>query len=367
MTDAIQDQKERLRQKQQHKQVTRKKPRRKLFTKNTRPQSYNAHKKHVISSMITSRLSIGLLSLIIGIGGTLHYTSLSTEDSLDGVATGDTQKESIGRVIDNTVIFPEPPSPQKDTLPNAHIGAHNINSTPQDSLAIGDSTVSWGDGTRIATVPNTTCGIERGTWAHQLGIDNIGCAGKTTKEIKGIITKNTKIIKEKKFFYITAGSNDIRSKDTSGLDKGIDTIVSTITTINPQARIIFVGYLPAYIDKTCMGVKDRNSTRRLHDYHKKANYAMKDAAIRYNSSFIDVFHEPYQPCSKDTFIKTPRSTAQGHPWHTTTAGHSIIAGRISSYTFNEESKKIFNAKNSGREMDDRRKPSGKHLLEDNRK
>ena len=259
------------------------------------------------------------------------------EDSLSREAVGDGNKEQpttkpkhSKRVVSNDSIYPNPPEAALDILPPAHVwGGSPMEVRKSTSLAVGDSTVSWSNGDKIDN-PIVSCGVEKDTWADMLGMGNIACPGKTIDEITRIIINKKDVVKKSETLFITAGSNDIRGSDISNLDNGLEKLIGTIKSINPKARIIFVGYLPAYIDKACMSMADRNAARKLHSYHRKANYAMQDAALRHKLTYVDVFHSPNKVCVGDkSYVRIPQHHTKGAKWHTTKQGHRHISDVIS--------------------------------------
>lgn len=290
-------------------------------------------KKKGVPSRKKKLMMVSILCIIfMGIAIVLYYsyTNTSVEDNLDPFATGDTAGKSSGKVVDNDNIFLDPPDGDEDTFAPAHVDVNAPQHLDMTSpVALGDSTVAWSDNHKITHTPFTECDTEYNTWADKIHALNMGCAGKQSQEIADIARNNSSLIAHASTIFVTAGSNDIKHNDAKGVDKGIDNIVSTITEINPKAHIVFVGYLPIYINNECMKVKDRNSVRRLYSYHKKANYAMKDAALRHKFTYIDMFHTPYDACSDDTLISAPKSPGKyEHLWHTTPRGHDIIAQEI---------------------------------------
>ena len=259
---------------------------------------------------------------------------IQQQDNLDPRAVGLDSREVGGKVHDepeNKKVFPNPPSPEEDTLSPSNVGKRGMEVDPKTSLAIGDSTVAWANKEKIDNTISG-CDNEKNTWADDLNIKTLACPGYTTRQIAQLIKEHKKEIKEAKTIFLTAGSNDIRGDKVGDLDYGVEDIVSTIQDINPKSYIIFVGYLPIYIDDACMDVKDRNSARRLYDFHRKANYALQDAALRHNYSYIDVFHSPFEVCNKNhAYVRIPRHGTPGAWWHTTEEGHKKVTQSINSF------------------------------------
>ena len=254
------------------------------------------------------------------------FSASKQQDNLDASAAGGHDD----RIASNQ-IFPDPPAPKEDTLDPAHVGVVDHYIDPNKSMAIGDSTVAWANGEKKSS-SLSGCGNELGTWPEQTGMHSLSCAGMTTREIASLVEKNKEKLDDIDTFFITAGSNDIRGDKVGDLDRGIEYLLDTITDIRPEAEVIFVGYLPAYLDQGCMSTKDRNSARRLYDYHRKANYAMQDSALRHGLGYIDVFHSPYRVCdSEQAFVRIPSHNTPGAKWHTTQAGHTRIAEGIKQY------------------------------------
>lgn len=259
---------------------------------------------------------------------------IQQQDNLDPRAVGLDSREVGGKVHDepeNKKVFPNPPSPEEDTLSPSNVGQRGMEVDPKTSLAIGDSTVAWANKEKIDNTISG-CDNEKNTWADDLNIKTLACPGYTTRQIAQLIKEHKKEVKEAKTIFLTAGSNDIRGDKVGDLDYGVEDIVSTIQDINPKSHIIFVGYLPVYIDDVCMDTKDRNSARRLYDFHRKANYALQDAALRHNYSYIDVFHSPFEVCNKDhAYVRIPRHGTPGAWWHTTEEGHKKVTQSINSF------------------------------------
>lgn len=254
-------------------------------------------------------------------------SNFRSQDNLDTTAVGKTSDEEPG----NNKTFPNPPLPEEDTLRPAHVGMPGLEVDPKRAVAVGDSTVAWADGKKSPR-SLSGCDVDRNTWSDGIGVKNLSCAGATTREISAMIREHSEVIRDSDTVFVTAGSNDIRGDKVGDLDNGIEELLASIEEINPEARVVFVGYLPVYIDDACMDIKDRNSARRLYDYHRKANYAMQDAALRNGMYYIDVFHSPFPVCDKNNaYVRIPRHQTQGILWHTTEAGHRKIAEDINGF------------------------------------
>lgn len=280
--------------------------------------------------IITSKFGVSVITALTVSSLFLAHNKaedIQQQDNLDPRAVG-------GKTYDepeNKKVFPNPPSPEEDTLSPSNVGKRGMEIDPQTSLAIGDSTVAWANNEKIDNTISG-CDNEKGTWADELHIKTLSCPGYTTRQIARLIKDHKKEIKESNTIFLTAGSNDIRGDKVGDLDYGVEDMVSTIQDINPRAHIIFVGYLPIYIDDACMNIKDRNSARRLYDFHRKANYALQDAALRHNYSYIDVFHSPFEVCNKEhAYVRIPRHETPGAWWHTTKEGHKKIVQSINSF------------------------------------
>lgn len=254
-------------------------------------------------------------------------SNFKTQDNLNETAVGTKPKEEPV----NNKIFPNPPSPDEDTLRPANVGFPGMEVNPKKAVAVGDSTVAWANGDKVPQ-SLSGCNSDRNTWPDVIGIKNLSCAGATTQEISDMIKQHGDVIKDSDTIFATSGSNDIRGDKVGDLDSRLEELIETIKDINPEAEIVFVGYLPAYIDHACMDIKDRNSARRLYDYHRKANYAMQDAALRNGMYYIDVFHSPFTVCDKDNaYVRIPEHKTEGALWHTTETGHKKVAEDIEKF------------------------------------
>lgn len=287
-----------------------------------RSQRKTRVKKIFSSPIATSFITAVCVSSLFA--GYIGYTELSQKDNLNSTAAGNsTQQHS------NDKVYPNPPSPDKDTLRPAHVHP-DIAVNKRRAVAIGDSTVAWSDGEKLGQSLGG-CETEKATWADNINIKNMSCPGMTTRDITEMIRTHSDVIRDAETLFITAGSNDVRGDEVGGLDAGIEMILATVKDINPQAHIIFIGYLPVYLDASCMDIKDRNSARRLYDFHRKANYAMQDAALRNSLTYIDVLHSPFDVCNPNTsYVRIPRHNTEGATWHTTSQGHRKISDTINS-------------------------------------
>ena len=288
------------------------------------------HKGHRIKNILTSRLSISIataLTVSLIFIGFDKAGDISQQDNLDPSAAG----EKTHSIIENKKTFPNPPSPEEDTLGPSNVGEGVKDVDKKSSLAIGDSTIAWANGQRIDNTLSG-CSNEKGTWADNLKIKTLACPGYTTRDIAHLIRKHPSDIEKAHTIFLTAGSNDIRGDKVGDLDYGVEEIIESLDDINPKTNIILIGYLPIYVDKACMNIKDRNSARRLYDYHRKANYALQDAALRHNLSYIDNFHSPFNVCDKNhSYIRLPRHNTPGANWHTTEEGHEKIEQSINNF------------------------------------
>lgn len=298
--------------------------------------SHSPKKKHVAFQLAsakrfaTSRFGVAMITAVAVSSMFMIEDAVAnfrTQDNLDATAVGTVQESEPG----NNKVFPNPPNPDEDTMRPANVGLPGMKVNPQRSVAVGDSTVAWASGKKV-TKSLSGCDVDTRTWSDLIGMKNLSCPGATTQEISNMIKQHADIIKGSDTVFVTAGSNDIRGDKVGDLDNSLEELVKTIGTLNPKAQVVFVGYLPAYIDDACMDIKDRNSARRLYDYHRKANYAMQDAALRHAMHYIDVFHSPFEVCDKDNaYVRIPRHQAPGVVWHTTESGHKKIAADIEKF------------------------------------
>lgn len=302
-------------------------------------KKYRSSPKKKIMAILVS------LAMMGGLGVGIYHTQNNgapdgnteatvAHDKEDSIPLGDADADEIviddktpqGKIRSNEFIYPNPPNPASDLLSPADV---NIPQTPLNLAtisAVGDSTVALGDGAWVDG-PTMPCHIDRETWAEKIGASNHGCSGKTTSQIVDLLNQHPDSIADATTVFVTAGSNDARSNQYNKMDKGMESIVSTIKKINSDAAIVFVGYLPVFIYNKCMDMAKENAARRLHHFHTIANHSMMDSAIRNNLTYIDMSQAAYNICSSQSFVRLPHTT-RGVDWHTTPAGHDYIAGRI---------------------------------------
>lgn len=226
--------------------------------------------------------------------------------------------------------YPAPPDPKKDLLEPAHVlGSQKIVIDQRRSVVVGDSTVAYGDGVKTRD-DGFGCRVEKGTWAGFLGVRNYGCAGIASGRLLQKISEKKKLFDGVDTVFITVGSNDVRRGEDTSMEGNMGKIVMKLREFNPQMNIVFVGYLPSFVDGKCMGDRERKASSRLNFFHKMADMGMKNAALREGAHFVDLSQLKYEVCSKGSFIRLPGSGA-GASWHTSVAGHEYVADAVRKF------------------------------------
>lgn len=201
------------------------------------------------------------------------------------------------------------------------------------TIAFGDSTMSLSEGDPIEQEklsPYNPCHVETPTWVDLVGgvPTNLSCPGSHTKDALQLAEQTPLETLKPNIVFITTGSNQMR--ENISISDSTDTMINLVNTIKnktPEADIIFVGYLPLKHNKKC--ITEEHDTKYAHhidNIHNRADQAMREAARRTHTKFINNRNLRYNICEEDTYIRLPNTA--GTPWHTTLQGHQAIANNI---------------------------------------